>query len=469
MTSQTSTGTAFITGVLVFVALAGYLVGLSWVMQNGSFDVWGGMILLPVLLGGTIPLVVRSARREGDSRMVMILGVAVVAKVVVGTLARYAVVSEIYLGSADAQGYHGAGRLIAESFRQGSLVVDAGTGGAGTSTINILTGLVYTAIGPTKLGGFLVFSWLAFLGLFLFYRAYRVALPGHDHRRYALLLFFMPTLLFWPSSLGKESWMLFTLGISAFGAANILARRPRGFPFLALGILGMVIVRPHLAALLCAGLGVAYLARRAQTESRRVRPGKVLELVALIVLGVLVAGSFQRFFEIEELNPSSVQNLLESTTKRTTQGGGSDYQPVVLADAPYRFPEAAVAVLLRPFPFEANNTQALATSFEGVFLLLLLLWSWRSAATGIKLVRRAPYLALALTFTILFIIGFSSVGNFGIMARQRTLVYPFVLAFLTIRPAAAKEEEPLLERHLGASADGGAGVTGAPSARVPKP
>ena len=35
-------------------------------------------------------------------------------------------------------------------------------------------------------------------------------LPTGDHRRYALLVFFMPSLLFWPSSIGKESWMLFT-------------------------------------------------------------------------------------------------------------------------------------------------------------------------------------------------------------------------------------------------------------------
>lgn len=434
MLNRRTTPGAIVLGSLAFVLCAGYLVALSWAMQRATYDIWGGMVIMPLLVGVTIPLVIRSARAEGNNKLALVLGAAVVAKLVVGTLARYAVVSEVYLGSADAQGYHGAGRAIGAVFRNGSLSVDLGSGGEGTQAINLVTGLVYTVIGPTKLGGFLVFSWLAFLGLFLFYRAYRVALPDGNHLRYAGLLFFLPTLVFWPSSLGKESWMTFTLGLSAFGAAGMLARRRGAFVFLLLGLLGTVVVRPHMAVLVCAGLAIAYLLRRAPavSSSKPIVRSRAVGIVAVAVLSILVAGSFQRFFKLESLNSDAVEQLLEQTTERTTKGGGSDYDPVRLANAPWRFPEAAVAVLFRPFPFEANNAQALATSFEGVLLVGLLGWRRRNVAAALRSLLRSPYLVLAVVYTVLFIVGFSSIGNFGILARQRSLVYPLVLILLTV-------------------------------------
>ena len=60
-----------------------------------------------------------------------------------------------------------------------------------------------------------------------FYRAFVTALPDADHHRYALLIFLWPTLVFWPSSIGKDCWLLFTLGIASLGAARVLVRRPR--------------------------------------------------------------------------------------------------------------------------------------------------------------------------------------------------------------------------------------------------
>ena len=99
----------------------------------------------------------------------------------------------------------------------------------GTEFIRLVTGVVYIATGPTKFGGFVVFGWLGFWGLYCFYRAFRIAFPAGDHRRYAILLFFLPSLLYWPSSIGKESWMLFTLGIVAYGAALVLTYRPHGY------------------------------------------------------------------------------------------------------------------------------------------------------------------------------------------------------------------------------------------------
>jgi hypothetical protein len=45
---------------------------------------------------------------------------------------------------------------------------------------------------------------------------------------------------------------------------------------------------------------------------------------------------------------------------------------------------------------------------------------------------RVPYVAYCLAFVVMFVFAFSSIGNFGIMTRQRTQVFPFLLVFLAI-------------------------------------
>ena len=86
-----------------------------------------------------------------------------------------------------------------------------------------LTGIIYTVFRPSLPIGFLVFSWLGFLGLFWFYRAFQLAVPEGRSHTYARFVFFLPSLLFWPSSIGKEAWMMCTLGPAAFWAAKLLA------------------------------------------------------------------------------------------------------------------------------------------------------------------------------------------------------------------------------------------------------
>lgn len=419
----------------VLLAAVAYLAILSWTMWNGSYDIWGGLIVAPLLLAATIPLATRGARREGDLHMVRLLQLAVVAKVLAGTLARYAIVFGVY-GSGDAQGFHGAGQIIANSFRSGDFSVDLGGGGEGTEALNLITGIVYTFIGPTKLGGFFVFSWLAFIGLFLFYRAYRIAIPEGDHRRYALLLFFLPTLVFWPSSIGKESWMMFTLGISAYGAARIFTQRLGGFAVVGVGLVGTAVIRPHLSLLVFVGLSIGYVLRRPVRAGGRLPSGKLLGIAVLAVAGVLLVGRFQSYFHIDQFESGGVQELLDQTAEKSAGGGGSDFEAINATKNPLQFPLAVVTVLFRPFPFEANSAPALVASLEGALIAgLFLLW-WRRVLAAARQLVRSSFVAMSAIFTLLYVIAFSTIGNFGLLARQRSLVYPFLIVLLTI-PAAA--------------------------------
>ena len=408
--------------------ITSYFVGLGWAMANANFDIWGGMLIAPFLVAPAVPIAGRVAAREGDTRLARLVVWAMIFKLG-ASLVRYAVAFQVYSGVADAGQYDQIGRGLGEAFRHGNF--DLGPAAiTGTRFIEILTGVVYAIIGPTKLGAFFVFAWMGFWGLYLFWRAFRIAFPDGDQHRYALLLFFLPSLLFWPSSIGKESWMMLTIGLSAYGAARILAKRRGGYPLLGLGLWGAAMVRPHVALIVIAALVIGYAARRAPRVSLTNPMVKVAGLAVMIVATVVILGQVETKFNVDSVSTDSVSQVLEHTESQTTQGG-SQYQ-VAGDHSLIHLPEFVMTVLFRPWPPEAVSTEGIVSSLEGLFLLLVAIASLRRLARIPEFMRTAPYVTLALVYVLGFCFVFASIGNFGILVRQRVQVYPFLLVLFAI-------------------------------------
>jgi hypothetical protein len=418
--------------VIAIAAMTVILLAFAYAMNHTSYIVWGGFWVAPVLLLLSVPLANRAARLDGDviGRIVLM---AAVIKVLVAPIVRYWVAYSLYGGVADATGYHEAGVSLAPLFRRG-IYGDLGEI-SGTRFLEILTGHVYAVIGPTRLGGFMVFSWFSFLGLYLFYRAFRTAYPDGDGRRYALLLFFFPTLFFWPSSIGKEAFMLFVLGAAALGTAKLLTGRLRGLIWLILGLSGAAVVRPHMALIVGAGLAIAALIAAVRgggdgIGSRQGRLGGAVLMVGLLLSGSTLIGVAQSFFDLDSLNTQTAQEQLDEVTRRSGESGSTfkAYSP----NNPVGFALSGVTVLFRPFPGEVRNAQGIVTSLECLILLGLC-----GLALG-RLVRlpretlRRPYVAFAVMYTCAFVYAFSSIANFGILARQRAQLLPLVLVVLCI-------------------------------------
>ena len=414
------------------LAVTAVLCALAYGMNHTNYLIWGGFWVAPALLILSIPLANRAARLDGDTigRIVLI---AAGIKVLIAPLLRYWMAFSVYGGSADASRYHLAGRGLAPLFRQG---VYSNLGEiSGTRFIEVLTGQLYAITGPTRLGGFMVFSWFSFLGCYLFYRAFCTAYPDGDRRRYALLVFFFPTLLFWPSSMGKEAFMMLALGGAALGAAQLIVGSLRGFLWLALGLWGAAVVRPHMALMVGAGLAVAaaIAVLRGGTQAERRQRGRLGGAVlgaALIFSGSIVVGMAEKFFHLDSLNVQTAQEILDETTRRSGQGGSAFEK--ASPNTPVGLALGGVTVLFRPFPFEARNAQAMLTSLEGLVLLILCARSLpRLARTPAELLRR-PYIAFAVVYTFSFLYAFASLENFGILARQRALLLPVLFVVLSI-------------------------------------
>lgn len=236
--------------------------------------------------------------------------------------------------------------------------------------------------------------------------------------------------------------MTLSLGLAAFGAARILARRRGGFVVLGLGLGGMVLVRPHVSAILMAGLVAAYLFRRPPAGASLLGP--VAKLAGVLVLGlalVVVVGQTKELFGVKDrFDAEAVSQVLERAQNQTSEGGSSFSSTGSTDLSPSRFPSALVSVVFRPFPWEANNPLALVASLEGTLLLVLFVTGRRRLVGAVRSVLRTPYVVLCLAYSVLFVYGFSSFANFGVLTRQRVQVFPFLLVLLALPPFYRKEE-----------------------------
>ena len=416
------------------LATAAYTAAVM-IASGRSYEGWTALLIAPTLILISLPTLRRQATREGSSHVYVVLVLALMVKLG-GALVRYAVVFGLYGGGADASVYHDAGIQLAGRFERWDFSPLASSG---ADFIRGLTGLFYGFVTPTKLGGFLFFSWLAFWGLFLLYRAFVVAVPEGRRRTYRILVFFVPSLVFWPSSIGKEAWMLLSVGLVAFGAAKLVTGEAAGG--VAIGGSGLFLaslVRPHIAAMLMIALLVAYLVKQPERQE---------DLSLLFKTAMLVVLAFTAFFLVDRTNNylreqgvdegGGVQDTLEQTMFRTRQGD-SNFEASIL-DSPGRAPLAGLTVLFRPLVPEANSLQGVVAALEGTALLVWCLWRWRWILAAIASVRRQPYVAMAITYIGLFVFGFSSIANFGIIARQRVQVLPFLFVLLAIPPKEGGE------------------------------
>ena len=158
----------------------------------------------------------------------------------------------------------------------------------GTQFTEILTGFIYLLIGPTIYGAFLFFAFLAFIGALFFVKAFEEAFGGRSIRFFAFLMFFYPSLLLWPSSLGKDAILFFFAGLATYGIVRAMFRtQVAGFVPLVIGMVGMALVRPHVAAIAFVALGAAMLIRNPGTAFAS--HGKYVLVVglfgALIIVG----------------------------------------------------------------------------------------------------------------------------------------------------------------------------------------
>ena len=169
---------------------------------------------------------------------------------------------------------------------------------------------------------------------------------------------------------------------------------------------------------------------------------KLFALVALVAVAGLLLGKTSSYL-LEGIDPQEgVTNVLGESERRTGQGGSTFDAPSAIS-SPAKSPSPSSPSSSGQFPFEANNAQVAVTALESTLLLGLLLARAAGVWQALRHPRRRPYVAFVAVYSPLFVFAFSSIANFGILARERTQVLPFFLVLLAIpRRGAAWGRRP---------------------------
>ena len=277
-------------------------------------------VIIAILAFLVIARVGRAMRRPVDQAWLSwMIPLAFMFKLIGATFRHYTVT--VVYNSGDALTYYGFAEEAIHAWRSLQLPVSVGRS-QGTRFIEVLTSLVLAPYFPTILGGFIIFATIAFMGQMLFYAAYRRAMPHRRLKLYGWAIFFLPSLFFWPSSIGKESALMLFIGLAVYGATLMFEGKwTASIPLVAVGMGLAAAVRPHVAALVAGALVLSLVFGRMP----KIRGGKVarflLITIALVGLFAMAAAVTARFGV--SLNQEEIDEFTAQVENQTEQGGSS--------------------------------------------------------------------------------------------------------------------------------------------------
>jgi hypothetical protein len=272
--------------------------------------------------------------------------------------------------------------------------------------------------------------------MWMCYRAFVTAVPNGNRRVFSVLVLLYPSMILWTSSLGKDALVVFFLGMAMYGVA-LLSKRidGKGLLLAGIGTIGMMAIRPHIAAIFVAAGAGASLFRpfRFGLLSPMV---KLLAVVLFAGMTAVVVQASASFLQLDDLSAEGVLAFIEDRQESTEAGGAAIQRS--LPTNPIAFIDGVLTVFFRPYPWEARNLPSLISAGEGSLLFLLMFFVLRrNVVAAIRGARANPLVIGSVVYALLFAFLFSAVSNYAIIARQRVQLLPFLfflLAYQAARP-----------------------------------
>lgn len=317
-------------------------------------------------------------------------------------------------GGGDAWGYWIAGQHLSWNSAIPLLFEAKGT--------YFMHGFNYFFSGFLGLGFFAntcAYAFLGYWGMLYFYRIAFEQIPTNSRflgAKLFPLLFYLPMLHFWASGVGKDTLLFWAIGMFAYGLLNI----PKRFLLIAFGVAFAYLVRPHVALLLVAAFGLAFLWDNRTAVWKRIVMGAIMLAGAVVMLPMVL-----EYVKLEEVSVESIADYSDrqaGNLSRSHTGSSVDISS-------YPPPLKWFTFLFRPLFFDVNGIPALVASFENLFLLLLFF-----KVLGNKPIlafRRAPFVIKGLTLFLILgtVLMSGALGNLGIMIRMRNMFLPGMLIY----------------------------------------
>jgi hypothetical protein len=341
----------------------------------------------------------------------------------------------IYGGTVDAFHYWTVGLGIADQFQFFGWSVFQPPYWS-TNLIDNLCGAAALLMGDALPTLFIAFSFVSLAGGYLYYRAFTAAFPEGDRWLFGLLAVLSPSILFWSSSIGKDSLIQYFIALTCFGFAKVTRHQSiRGILLSAVGLTGALLIRAHVAAILAIAMTFPYVAGRSRASS----PGKAtrIMLVPILLGGTYFLVTQARHFLYSTTNSKETVSVFQEANivTRNSQIGGSAFNKgtsltVRIAESPF--------LMFRPFPWEIHNWLAFASAFESIGLIFLCVARRREIWSALQH-WRDPYVGFLVMYALVFSITFgASISNFGILARQRIMMMPLVFMLICVQSRLSK-------------------------------
>jgi Dolichyl-phosphate-mannose-protein mannosyltransferase len=381
----------------------------------------------------------RIAEAERDPWLVKVLTVCLLFHLICAPLQIW-VVDHLYGGVSDYNRYDSQGAILANGFRHLDFsLAPANLGGiVSNGSVSIVAGVVFAIIGVNQAAGFMVFSFLAFIGIVYFYRAFTLTFSKEGSHRYGYLIFFLPSLLFWTSDVSKEAIMTFLLGLTSYGCARILAHRGGYWLVIVCSVAG-VFIRPNETLLALGGFTIALLIR---PVSPKVKFEPTRRTFSLLVLGTMVVIAI---FVTTHFLPGTTNGGLSLTkishNNNTGNGAGFGSSGVTYSGNPVYFFKDVFVVLFDPLPFNAHGGGEWFEAVENTVLVGVVLASLRQLRIVPRAAIARPYVAMCIVFCGAFCYAFAALGNLGLITREATAMLPFFLVPLCI-PRGPRHRPP---------------------------
>lgn len=269
--------------------------------------------------------------------------------------------------------------------------------------------------------GFLLYGTVGFLGIVKWIQWSRLLLKdtltykGFD---FLYLIFLLPNLHFWTASLGKEALIFW--GISAVFYA-ITTQKYLTFSAI-IGSLIVLIIRPHVALMLSAAIGLIYVFRKDLDLKRRMALASFFLITGLGLLYMVFQLSAIRYWDWNRITYFNEYSVL------SFRNSGS-YVPML----EYNYAFQWFSFHFRPLFFDAESLAMTMASFEnGIVLTLYILALFFTMRFYNKINISMTMKTVFLYTFIASVLYIERYANLGIFMRTKMMFQPFMTIALVL-------------------------------------
>jgi hypothetical protein len=284
--------------------------------------------------------------------------------------------------------------------------------GTDTKFIQFLTWPFSSFLGLSYEATMLIFCFLGLQGCVLFYFAAKENIsnlkPYYQNYTLIELLFLLPNLHFWSSSIGKGGIMLTGIALIIYG----LSRFSRRYFLIVLGALLVYMIRGHVLFIIIAGAGTGLLFTMKGIKWYY----KTALILLALVTGLTILDDMNKYTGREDLNILESQKFQHRVLQNTTATSGVDI-------ANYNQLQKLFTFWYRPIFIDAPGFLGIVVSFENFLYIIFTIQIIRYGFPNWK--RWNGWFRIGFFIFIFGSLALAQIaGNLGIAMRQKAQIMP---------------------------------------------